>query len=260
MLSSGTQSADFLEVLAPTVARSNLTHKPQLTCCDATGWRQQSDFLTELDQAGATNLFNLVTSHGYQSEPRLPFNTPHRVWQTEWADLSGSWTPDWDSFGQVGEGIQWANKIQECFVISNCSAFLHWIGAEASSGNSALIRLNSTGDPDSYTASKRLWAFAQFSRFVKPGAVRVGAESANGVLHVSAFQNEAGSVAVQVINNGWVDANVPLNVGGWSGNGTVKAYLTDNQNDLTEIGVQTSAGGAVGTVPKRSMVSFVFGS
>jgi len=256
MQSDGTQAADFLKVLSPTLREAGF--KTKVVCCDATGLRQQEDILTELQQAGAEDTLSVVSAHGYQSEPNDPFTTDLPVWQTEWADLGGGWTPVWDDIGQAGEGIQCANKIQEAFVRSNCSAFLHWIGAENSTGNSMLVKI----DGDSVEPSKRLWAFAQFSRFVKPGAVRIGASSSNELLHVSAFENENGIVAIQVVNNGHVDYSVALSVHGASPNAeSVKSWLTNEDNDLNVLEkIVVNGGSFSGTVPARSMVSFVVSS
>lgn len=260
MQSSGIQAGDFLNVLSPTLQAAGFS-SVKLVCCDATGWLQQEDILSELQTVpGAEDTLSVVSSHGYQTDPKLPFDTPHRVWQTEWADLTGAWTDSWDFLGKVGEGISWANKIQQALTLSNCSAFLYWIGAETTKTNSALIRLNGT----SVEVSSRLWAFGQFSRFVKPGATRIGTKSDIRVLHTSAFENANGTIAVQVINNGHDDYSVDLTIAGKSGgNGmTAMPWLTNNMNNLTNLepisimrDEETSKLRAV--VPARSMVSFV---
>jgi hypothetical protein len=105
--------------------------------------------------------------------------------------------------------------------------------------NAALIRLAG----DSYQVSKRLWAMAQFSRFVRPGAVRINAKGGNEMVHVSGFKNSDGVVAVQVINNSTNATDVELTLGGRKGPASLKAFLTDNENDLTELGLVTGNNG-----------------
>ena len=65
MDSDGYQAADFLEVLYPTVKkyRKDL----QVSCCDATGARQERNLLYELDQAGGGKNYDIATWHNYQS-------------------------------------------------------------------------------------------------------------------------------------------------------------------------------------------------
>jgi O-glycosyl hydrolase len=252
MESSGLQAADFLVKLYPTVQQSGLRTK--IACCDGSGWEQARERIEGIEAAGDEYTIEIATAHGYSSPLSTPFDTTKRVWQSEWADLTGPYTLAWYSNGSTGEGLTWANHIQSAFVVSNVSAFLHWIGAENSTtGNSMLIHLPG----DNVIVSKRLWAFAQFSRFVKPDARRIAASSGSpGVnVTVSAFENVDGSVAVQVINNTDEDQTVDI-AGLWSG--SVKAWLTNNDEDLTEVQVQFAQGGPGGTVQARSMVSYVF--
>ncbi|KAF2199716.1 glycoside hydrolase [Delitschia confertaspora ATCC 74209] len=208
MLSSGFQAADFLQILRPTLDASGFANV-KIVCCEATGWDQQAAMLSELQSIpGASDTLSVIAAHGYASDPKLPYRAPQRVWQTEWADLNGRWNPSWDDLGKFGEGIGWANKIQQALTVSNCSAFLYWIGAETTSTNSALIKL----DKDTVTVSARLWAFAHFSRFVEPGAKRVRAESDKGFVGVSAFVNGDGGVVVQVLNLGHVGLGVRIEI------------------------------------------------
>jgi glucosylceramidase len=107
MESDGYQAYDFLSVLYPTVKkyRSDLN----VSCCDATGARQERDILYELEQAGGGKMYDVATWHNYQSEPKRKFNTQGQPnMETEWSDGSGSFNTTWDITGQSAEGFQWA--------------------------------------------------------------------------------------------------------------------------------------------------------
>ncbi|ORY17495.1 family-30 endo-beta-1,4-xylanase [Clohesyomyces aquaticus] len=261
MQSSGFQAGDFLTILAPTLKSSGFGDV-KLVCCEATGWNDGEDILAELQSIpGAEETLSVYSSHGYSSNPALPFKTSiSRIWQTEWADLNGRWNVAWDNLGKEGEGISWANKIQQGLTLSSISGFLYWIGAETTTVNSALIRFSN----DTISVSARLWAFAQFSRFVKPGAVRVKAESSVGYVRVSAFETVGGGLVLNVINNGHVGVKADVEVlGGKGKGGNVTSWLTNNGNNLTMGGgfsVTSGGSGGVdfnGMVPGRSMMSFV---
>jgi len=256
MQESGTQAADFMEVLAPTLEARGLGDV-KITCCENTGWSDTLTSLAEIDLADGNDNFDVVTSHGYSADPKAPLLTDKHVWQTEWADLTGSWNPRWDDRGKAGEGIAWANKIQDAMVLSNLSGFLYWIGAENSTVNSMLIQLGR----DDYQVSKRLWAFAGFSRFVRPGATRISAEisgvprvsndAGDDLLYTSAFENVDGKVAVVMINNGHADYTVHL-----SGCASVaEMWVTNELYNLTSMG-EVDTGTVV--VPRRSMISWLF--
>ncbi|KAJ9621939.1 hypothetical protein H2203_006820 [Taxawa tesnikishii (nom. ined.)] len=161
--------------------------------------------------------------------------------QRPWYNNSGS-----------AEALTWANNIQHAFTVSNVSAFLGWVGTTGSfASNDALIEVVG----DDYLVSPRLWAFAQYSRFVRPGAKRVGATSTNSTLAVSAFVNADKSTAVQVINNSDTDKTVVVE--GVSKGAYVQTYLSNNANNLTAVHANNAQAGYQAKVPARSMVSFV---
>lgn len=107
----------------------------------------------------------------------------------------------------------------------------------------------------SYTVSKRFWAFAQYSRTVRPKAVRVGVSGGSN-LKSTAFVNVDGSIAVNVINSG--TGAVMISVAGVKA-GSVKGWETDGSNDMTELSLSVGGDGSVSgvSVPGRGMVSLV---
>lgn len=256
MLSSGQQAADFLEVFFPTLKRSGL--KTEIACCDGSGWEQERERLTGIQQAGAESTLAIVTAHGYSSPLGTPFDTSKPVWETEWADLEGPQTYAWYYNGSSGEGLTWANHIQQAFAVSNVSAFLSWIGAGNTTTNSALILL----DGDEVNVSKRLWAYAQWGRTVTPGAVRIESQvESQANVTSTAFRNEDGSIAVQVINNSESPQQVTfagLQPKRWRSS-PMKAYLTNNEHDFTPVPQRgwPRNGGVSSEVPALSMVSFI---
>jgi O-glycosyl hydrolase len=254
MLSSGTQAADFVKILHPTLQKNNLSHIG-ITCCDSAGWNNQRSMLSQLKSSGVENQLARITSHGYTSAPSGTFSTPLPVWQTEWMDSSGSWTTPWYGSGGAGDGYTWAGRIHSGLTSCNVSAYFYWVGVQRNSAaNSKLITV--TSDGRGYQVSKRLWAYGQYSRFVRPGAVRVGISSGNN-LRTSAFSNVDGSIAVVVINGGTGATNVQIGGTGAVG-GMVTAWVTDNSRDMASLAASIDAAGVVtGSIPGRAMVTFV---
>ncbi|KAF4493520.1 cellulose hydrolase [Fusarium agapanthi] len=123
MLSNGTQAADFIRVLGKTI-------------------QKREDIMTSLTAGPdpAINYLSVVIGHGYDSTPNHPLSTTKKTWLTEWADLTGQFTPyTFYNNSGPGEGMTWAGRIQTALVDANVSGFLYWIGAENSTTNSALI-------------------------------------------------------------------------------------------------------------------------
>lgn len=110
-------------------------------------------------------------------------------------------------------------------------------------------------DNNNYTVSKRFWAFAQYSRTIRPKAVRVGISGGSN-LRSTAFLNADGSIAVNIINSG--TGAVTLSVAGAKATGA-KGWKTDGSNDMTEISVTLGTDGTVSgvSVPGRGLTSVV---
>ncbi|KAF2833078.1 hypothetical protein CC86DRAFT_338215 [Ophiobolus disseminans] len=253
MRSNGQQAADFIRILKPELDKANFTNV-KVTCCDAEGWSSQQGMMSGL--SGVSSLLGTITAHSYTSQPGGPISTPHRVWQTENADLQGPWATAFYSNGGAGEGLNWANKIYDAVTRANASAYLYWVGVQGGATNSKLIRI--ADDKKSVIPSKRLWAFANWSRHVRPGAIRVGTSGGPSGAKISAFKNVDGKIAVQVIQGGNGAGAVTVKVNGFVVR-TVKAWITDNSHDCDEqtATLATDGGSVSAQVPGRSMVTFV---
>lgn len=177
------------------------------------------------------------------------------MWQTENADLQGAWASAFYASNGAGEGLNWALKIYDAITKANVSAYLYWVGVQGGSTNSKLVRISD--DKKQVLPSKRLWAFANWSRFVRPGAVRVGASGGPSGARVSAFKNVDGSVSVQVIQSGSGAGSVSVKVAGFQAK-SAKAWLTDNSHDCDAQEATVGSDGSVtAQVPARSMVTVV---
>lgn len=197
---------------------------------------------------------NLFPS-SYTSSPTSPINTKHPTWQTENADLQGPWATTFYSSNGAGEGLNWALKISDALTKANVAAYLYWVGVQGGATNSKLIRISD--DKKQVIPSKRLWAFANWSRHVRPGAVRVGTSGGPSGARVTAFKNVDGGIAVQVVQGGTGSGSVSVKVQGFTAK-SAKAWLTDNTHDCDEqVATVGSDGSVSANVPARSMVTIV---
>ncbi|KAF2263193.1 glycoside hydrolase [Lojkania enalia] len=256
MQSSGSQAAEVIKVLRPTLDRANLVNIG-INCCEGTGWNVANQHASQIISAGAENMIYAFTSHEYTSRVGSPMRTTRKVWQTEYCDLNGGWSTSWYSYGGAGDGFTWANTIFNGIVNSNLSAYIYWEGvqdrATNNNNNEKLILI----DGQNYQVSKRLWAFAQF-RDVRPGAVRVGTSGGSN-LKSTAFLNTDGSIAVVIINSGTSTQSIGIGLTGSTlSNPTVNAYYTDNTHEASSQSVSIATDGtASASVPGRGMISFL---
>jgi O-glycosyl hydrolase len=145
--------------------------------------------------------------------------------------------------------------IYDGIVNANLSAYLYWEGIEDGTTNSCLISIVGT----TITPSARLWAFAHWSRYVRPGALRVGTSGTLSGVNLSAFQNTDGSVSVQFINtaNSAQDISVSTTGGSFTA-ANVAGYITSNTyNNVSSLDASISGGVVSASVPGYSMVTLV---
>jgi glucuronoarabinoxylan endo-1,4-beta-xylanase len=253
---SPAQTTNVLDVLGPTLASSGLS--TQAECCATEGWDYAQQYAAAIE-ADPTSLADtaVFTSHGYTEAPDSALSGWTKpAWETEWSTFE-TWDPAWDD-GTDASGMSWAQNIYNGLANANLNAFLYWWGSTTPSengDNEGLLEINGS----TVTASGRLWAFANYSDFVRPGAVRIGATSSDSNLLLTAFKNTNGTVAIVAVNENSSADPVTFSLTGTGvPNGAVATpYVSDSSSDVAaQPGVTVSGGAFSSTLPARSAVTF----
>ncbi|HEY3870453.1 MAG TPA: cellulose binding domain-containing protein, partial [Actinocrinis sp.] len=255
---SPAQTAGVLDVLGPTAAASGLSTKVE--CCATEGFDYAQQYAAAIEaDATASSYTPLFTSHGYTEAPTAVSGWTKPVWESEWFNYdSNPWDTAWDD-GTADSGITWAQDIYNGLANADLGAFLFWYGTNVPSvgGNGSLLMLESDG---TVSASARLWAFANYSRFIRPGAVRIAATSSNSSVDIAAFKNTNGTIAVTALNTGSSADPITYSLSGTgTANGaTVTPYLTNASFDTAAQSATTVSGGTfTASIPARSLVTYV---
>ncbi len=257
MIMSPAQAANLMAILGATLGRSGLSTRAE--CCATEGWNYAQEYAAAIEANKQANTATpLFTSHGYfvaLDSPLKDWNKP--VWQTEWAPFGHApWDAAWDD-GSLSSGFTWARNISKGLTAANLAGFLYLWGANTSTTtmtgpNTGLVEVKS----DTVSPSGRLWAFASYGRFVRPGAVRIGATTSRAGLAVSAFRNSDGSVAVVVLNGTHSAQAATFSLRGLGG-AHVTPYLTDTSHELSpEPTITVTNSAFTSTLPPRSLVSY----
>ncbi|MDR0344004.1 MAG: hypothetical protein LBI49_13050 [Nocardiopsaceae bacterium] len=274
MLMTPAQAADFVPYLGRALAAQHL--RTRVACCDAEGWTDAAAYTQAvLGSPAAARYVGLITGHGYTAPPVSPLPAGGRpVWESEWANFS-PWDPAWDD-GAPGSGMTWAQNISAAFTQGDVNAFFWWWGASSSTANSGLIQVLGP----TINLSSRYWASAAFGRYIRPGAVRVGAQAAAPGVQVSAFADPDGRLVIEAINTAAAAQQVRIQLGGPRGGlggasprasavggrppGPAQgaggwrhaaAYLTDNGHNLAPVAPPAADGTA--QLPARSLTTWV---
>ncbi len=145
---------------------------------------------------------------------------------TEWCQMRRGRDVGMDS------AMHQANVMWEDFVLGGVVSWEAWIAVSKYDYRDGLIYIN-PGERE-IVVPKRLWAMANFSRFVRPGMRRVEASSSNKDVRVAAFSDaESGRVVCVLINNSGQTQDAGVSLDNLKGK-TVTAYTTSDAADLAE--------------------------
>jgi glucosylceramidase len=246
------QAVDFVKVMGPTLRRSRLG--AQLVCCDSFGWQHQGPYSAAIEADPVADRYvSTHTAHFYASRAEGPLPTDERVWMSEWTPSGSVWNEAWDD-GTASSGFSMAESIHEAFAVGEATGYVSWFGGSLGATR-AFIQIPNEGD--GYRVSKRLWGFAAYSRFIRPGAVRVPVRVADPNLKVTAFRNRDGSMVVELLNAGTASVSTSFATDVRIHRATT--YLTDEAHSLERVGDTWQRGRhrLPVEVPARSLATLV---
>lgn len=199
---------------------------------------------------------DIVAAHGYgRDNPPAPLAVSKaagkRIWETETSELGIA------EDATITNGLFWAKRIQEFMTGPEVNLFNSWwLATELENRREGLIDLHTQTQPYTYTTTKRLFTIGNWSRFVRPGWVRVGATAARSP--ITAFRDPAsGSFAVVVTNDSSTSRSEVLRLNGFAAT-SVTPYRTSKTENLAALApVDASTGSFTATLPPRSVTTFV---
>jgi glucuronoarabinoxylan endo-1,4-beta-xylanase len=236
---------DFIKLfLKPVIDQQRVSIR--LIAPESLSWSELSHALPIENDPDANPLVQVIGLHNYNIDPAT--NEPavsaeavaqtralnKRLWLTEISTLE----PDDPS---MHDALMWAKTIHKHMVIAGTNAWLWWWGvlAEAtgdhySTGQGLIYFRHEDG---TYSARKRFWGLAHYSRFIRPGAVRVGA-TANPIdgVYVSAYRSQDQStptLVIVAINTTASEQPVALTLTNVAAD-TLLPYVTSDTQDMTQ--------------------------
>lgn len=244
------QAVEFSRIIGPIADANGL----KMACCDVVGWDGQKTYTHAIEaDSTARGLVDLHTGHSYGSYPSTPLPTSKPTWMSEWSPDGTTWNEAWDD-GSGYDGYRVANEIHTALTGGNVNAYVYWYGA-STGATRGFIQL----DGDAYRVSKRLWAMANYSRFIRPGATRIAASTSDRNLRISSFRNTDGTVVMVALNAATSANEVTFSLRNTGiGGGMATPYLTNGGNSMTaQPALAVTDGAFTATVPARSAVTYV---
>jgi len=186
-------------------------------------------------------------------------------WQTEYSFLGKGYREGKDSVTETDGALWLAKVIHADLTIGQARAWQFWdsFSRGASRGKAQRYTLIACRGTDQYRPTKNLWALGQFSRFIRPGMVRVGIQRDQAIDARRAADTQMASAYVEprtgrtvsvLINYAKAPRDVRLTVP-YAPDHQLKRYSTDKNRSLDQVPAAT--GGELFTLPARSITTLV---
>ena len=189
-----------------------------------------------------SSLVEIIATHDYGSSgttrPAPPAGVKQHIWETEITYSSGA---------AINAGIDIARGIYAAVTTGYASGWLYW-------WTQAFFDGGSTSSPP-----KRVYAMGNFSKFVRPGYLRVGISGAPSSVQIVPFMNPSdGTFAIVALNSGSSAVAVSFFVSGAGWPGTITPYVTSASSNLVAGTASTATAGRFsGSLEAQSVTTFV---
>ncbi|WP_411344417.1 glycoside hydrolase [Paenibacillus sp. WLX1005] len=239
-----------------------------------------SEYIKELlgDPTTAKIIGNKISAHAYWSDQSNPgddrlvrLRELVRDNLNRYGQNLTFWMSEYCILGDRGPGrdltmktaLDVAKVVHYDMVTTQASAWQWWLAVSKEDYKDGLIYTDyqNPGDEQSILPSKTLWALGNYSRFVRPGAERIGLDGANnpdGLMGSAYYHSKDKQLSVVFVNNSTTVQTVQLNISNLPGGKQVKQltpYITSDTQDLqrqSAVPVTQSY-----TIPARSVVTLV---
>ncbi len=243
-----TQMNNFIKVLAPKLAALNppvgvLAAEPDVW---NNLWSGDNYGTAILGDATVSPLVTVLATHDYGSNtssttrpaPPMGANMTHRVWETEITYSSGA---------AINAGLDIARGIYAGVTAGGVNGWHYWWTESFLDGGSA------TNPP------KRVYAMGNFSKFVRPGYVRVGISGAPSSVQLVPFVSPTdGTTVIVALNSGSSAVQASFFIAGSGWPASVVPYVTSSSSNLAA-GTAISVTGArfSASLAAQSITTFV---
>ena len=187
----------------------------------------------------------------HQAMARFP---QWQLWQTEYCRM------EWHRDLGMDTALNVAEVMHADLAIAGASAWDWWLALSRGDYKDGLLYTDwhRKGDPESIIVPKMFWAIGHFSRFVRPGMVRVDCTAPAGLLATSYVDVASRRVVTVLINLSKQDFSVQVKLPKSATRGRhQQVYLTGDRSEDNLRRLQPSATGDPVDVPARSLVTIV---
>lgn len=210
-----------------------------------------------LNDSAAEPYISIIGGHLYGSKPTYYANAKNKdkdVWETEhYLGPLGSDTTK----TTIADGLAAAEELHNSMTVAQYNAYVWWWALQSKSTDTENYLLDASGNPTYYG-----YALGQFSRFVRPGYVRVNAtETPVTGVYLSAYSGSDSTgtshYVIVAINSTTSAVSLPVSVENQTLTSLTPYQTTASGGLAAQSAVTVSNGGFTANLPAQSIITFV---
>lgn len=252
---------------------------------DSQGRNQQTEFFfgSESNIKQQPGLAQKMAAHSYFTT--YPVEEMIEQRQQVWENIRQTnpgleyWMTEFCILGDVGDGMEgngrdlgidpalYAARVMHYdLTIANASSWQWWLGVSPYDYKDGLVYIDNDFYDGEVYDSKLLWGIGNYSRFIKPGSVRVEVdrsdrltpiETADGVMTSAYFHEDDQTLTLVAINYGYESREIEVKVGGIQ-NEQISSFIPYVTSEDANLERQKSINpGESYAIPARSIVTFI---
>ncbi|MEM1183753.1 MAG: glycoside hydrolase [Planctomycetota bacterium] len=255
---SPAEARSLIRAVVDEVSARDLADRIKLEVFDSGSWAATPTYAAEIwTDPVIKDSIGSIAIHSYWSSPENKRET--RAWldehlpdlaviQSEYCEMRGGHDPGMRSALHV------ARVIHDDLVIGRATEWVWWLGMSSSRFCDGLIHVWLNTEEKKLEVTRRLWALAHWSRFVKPGWARINVSASTDRLRVSAFVSpDSRRLVCVIINESDASVAFSLEADGATRWSEVERFVTDRARKLKpEKPSATSAARSLTTVVLES--------
>lgn len=222
------QFRDFIKnYLTPTLKQDNVAVKVIIP--------EEMNFsenyaLDTLNDPEASRGVDIIGTHAYDFKAKpFPVAKSHQksIWQTEVSNIGFN-------DGSIDDGLKYAKLLHDHMTVTEVNAWLFWWLISYKPGET-LVHLDTAFN--TFQTFKRLYTIGNYSRFVRPGYVRINADpNPSPNVFVTAYKdNSSAKFAIVAVNDSELEQTVNFSLNQFPKLKAVTPYRTSAQENLAKL-------------------------
>lgn len=149
------------------------------------------------------------------------------LWMSEWTQMEHN-----RDFGMDSAFVM-ANTIHDDLTVGKVRSWQYWIAVSKYFYHDGLIYVNETRKDVFET--KRLWTLGNYSRFIRPGSVRIAGNSSSDLVKTTAYETAEGDIVAVMINSTTFAYDLQIDFADLDVYSRIEIYETSENRNLERV-------------------------